>query len=118
MKILIAEDDEFFQKFYSAQLTENGYEVQIAQNGNETLEKLKEFKPDILLLDIIMPDKDGYEVLEAIADDPSIKTSVIVFSTLGQEQDVKRAMDLGAKGFINKSFFDFDTLVTKIKEFS
>lgn len=117
MKILIAEDDTFFQKFYSIELLELGYEVEIARNGVEALEKMRANKPNILILDIIMPEKDGFEVLEEMSRDTSLKSiPVLVFSTLGQEQDMKRATDLGAKYFINKSFFDLDALVEKIKE--
>ncbi|MCA9371793.1 response regulator [Candidatus Woesebacteria bacterium] len=118
MKILIAEDDTFFQKFYSVQLAEKGYQIDVAKDGVEAIEKLKSFQPDVMLLDIIMPNKDGFDVLEAMADDPSIKTSVVVFSTLGQEEDVKRAMNLGAKGYVNKSFFDLDGLLKKLNELS
>ncbi len=117
MKLLIVEDDVFFQKFYKTQLEAQGFEVDVAVNGNEGLEKIKTFQPDVILLDIIMPVKDGFEVLETLAQDGSIKKlSILVFSTLGQEKDVQRAMELGAKGYINKSFFDFNALVSKIKE--
>lgn len=117
MKILIADDDTFFQKFYSSQLRETGFEVDVAVNGVEALQKLKSFKPDLLLLDLIMPEKDGFEVLAQKSEDPTIKSiPVIIFSTLGQEKDVQRTKDLGAIGYINKSFFDFDALVAKIKE--
>ena len=117
MKILIADDDTFFQKFYSSQLAEQGFEVIIATNGNDTLQKIRESKPDIVLLDIIMPDKDGFEVLEEKSQDNTIKNiPVIVFSTLGQEQDIKKATELGATGYINKSFFDLNSLLAKIQE--
>ena len=116
-KILIADDDTFFQKFYSSQLKETGFEVDVAVNGIEALEKLKSFKPDLMLLDLIMPEKDGFEVLTEKGADAAIKNiPVIIFSTLGQEKDVQRTKELGAIGYINKSFFDFDALVAKIKE--
>lgn len=119
MKLLIVEDDVFFQKFYKNQLVEQGFEVDVAMNGQEGLEKIKSFQPNVILLDIIMPVKDGFEVLEAMGQDGSIKNiAVLVFSTLGQEKDVQRAMELGAKGYINKSFFDFNALVVKINEIS
>lgn len=117
MKILIADDDTFFQKFYSSQLREKGYEVDVATNGLEAIDKLKSFHPDLMLLDIIMPEKDGFEVLAEKMADPSLKKiPVIVFSTLGQEKDIKKTEELGAHGYINKSFFDFDALVAKIHE--
>ncbi len=117
MKILIAEDDPFFQKFYSSQLKENGYEVEVAINGVEAMRALATFKPDLLLLDIIMPQKDGFEVLQEKSASPDIKNiPVLVFSTLGQDADIKKAMSFGASGYINKSFFDMDVLLKKLKE--
>lgn len=116
MKILIAEDDKFFQKFYKSQLAEHGHEVEVATDGNEAIEKLKANKPNLLLLDIIMPNKDGFEVLMAIKEDTSLKVPILIFSTLGQEADIKRAMELGANGYVNKSFFDLDVLLKKIEE--
>jgi two-component system chemotaxis response regulator CheY len=117
MKILIVEDDVFFQKFYRSQLEAQGFQIDVASDGVEGLEKIKSFKPDVTLLDIIMPVKDGFEVLESLSKSGHIdSTHVLVFSTLGQEKDVKRAMELGAKGYVNKGFFDFNTLLNKIKE--
>ncbi len=117
MKILIIEDDVFFQKFYKTQLEERGYQTEIAVNGKEGLEKVKTFQPDVVLLDIIMPVKDGFQVLEELKANGSIQgLSVLVFSTLGQEKDVKRALELGAKDYVNKSYFDLNVLLTKISQ--
>lgn len=117
MKVLIIEDDPFFQKFYKTQLEGQGFQLEIAKDGIVGLEKIDSFQPDVILLDIIMPEKDGFEVLETLSENGKIKSlSILVFSTLGQEKDVKRAMELGAKGFINKSFFDFNALLGKIKQ--
>lgn len=117
MYILIAEDDIFFQKFYKSELEQHGHQVKLAQNGVEALASIREKKPDLLILDIIMPQKDGFEVLEELTNSGQIHSiPILIFSTLGQEKDVKRAIDLGAKGFINKNFFDFDSLLMKIQE--
>lgn len=115
MQILIIEDDSFFRKFYAAKLEEKGFSVITAEDGDDGLEKAQTVNPDVILLDIIMPKKDGFEFLTiAMQNTFLIKIPVIVFSSLGQEQDVDRAKKLGAKDFINKSLFDFDTLVAKI----
>lgn len=119
MHILLADDDTFFQKFYQSQLVAKGYEVEVAVNGAEALVKMKDKKPNLLILDLIMPQKDGFEVLTEMSQDSTLKNiPVLIFSTLGQEQDVKHAMELGAKGYVNKSFFDFDSLVAKIEQVS
>ncbi len=118
MKILLIEDDTFFREFYATKLKEKNIEVETAGDGEEGLEKLST-NPDIILLDIIMPKKDGFEVLTAMGKMGLItKIPVLVFSTLGQEKDVERARLLGARGYVNKSFFDFDKLLSRILELS
>jgi CheY-like chemotaxis protein len=117
MKILLVEDDEFFQKFYSTKLKENKVEVEVAGNGEEGLIKMKSFNPDLVLLDLIMPKMDGFAFLTARSQDKSLKKiPVIVFSTLGQERDIARAKELGANGYINKGFFDFNNMVNTINQ--
>ncbi len=115
MKILLVEDDIFYQKFYSTKLAEKGFEIFVASDGEQGLQMIEEVKPNIILLDIIMPKKDGFEVLEALGKNGTLKTTpVLVFSSLGGEQDVQKALKLGAVGFVNKSFYDIDSLLTKI----
>jgi len=115
MKILIIEDDPFFRNYFVSKLREVGFLVEAAVDGQEGLEKIKTIKPDLVLLDIIMPNKDGFEVLTTMNSNPTnYSIPVIVFSTLGQEDDVKKAISLGAKDYINKSFFDFNKIKAKI----
>ncbi|MBI4080646.1 MAG: response regulator [Candidatus Levybacteria bacterium] len=115
MRILIIEDDKFFQNFYALKLTEQGFVIDVASDGEEGLQKLHTTKPDLILLDLIMPKKDGFQILEAMSKDPTLKKiPVLVFSTLGQEQDIEKAKKLGAVDYINKSFFDFTNLIAKI----
>lgn len=117
MKILIIEDDKFFQKFYSTKLAERKVEVVVAPDGQEGLMRMKDSSPDLVLLDLIMPKMDGFAVLAARMQDETLKKiPVIVFSTLGQEKDVGNAQKLGANGYINKGFFDFKSMVDKINQ--
>ena len=117
MRILIIEDDKFFQKFYSAKLAERKVEVEIASDGEEGLIKMRDFKPDLILLDLIMPKMDGFAVLTTRAQDENLKKiAVIVFSTLGQEKDIETAQKLGANGYIKKGSFDFNSMVEKINQ--
>ncbi len=119
MKILLIEDDNFFREFYASKLKEKNIEVDVAVDGEEGIAKIQSFVPDVVLLDIIMPKKDGFEVLKEMAQLHLLpKISVLVFSTLGQEADVEKARLLGAKGYVNKSFFDFDKLYARILELS
>ncbi|OGK24975.1 hypothetical protein A2954_05280 [Candidatus Roizmanbacteria bacterium RIFCSPLOWO2_01_FULL_37_12] len=115
MKLLLIEDDIFFRRFYVEKLKEKGFVVEEADDGEQGLEKLKTFKPDLAVLDIIMPKKDGFEVLRSMQQDPTLKRiPVLVFSTLGQETDVEKAKSLGASDYVNKSLFDFNQLLAKI----
>lgn len=119
MKILVIEDDKFFQKFYSTKLKESGYEVDIASNGQEGLQKITTYKPDLILLDLVMPVMDGFEFLKNL---PTLGESykqipILVFSTLAQETDILKAKSLGATDYTNKSFFEYDKLLSKIKSF-
>lgn len=115
MRLLLVEDDKFFREFYAFKLKEKNIEVEQAGDGEEALAKIPQFKPDLILLDLIMPKKDGFELLKDLSNDPEMsRIPVLVFSTLGQQKDVDRAKQLGAKGFVNKSFFDFDNLLKMI----
>ena len=115
MKILLVEDDKFFREFYAFKLKEKKIDVGQAGDGEEALTIIPVFKPDLILLDLIMPKKDGFELLKDMSVDPEMsKIPVLVFSTLGQQKDIDRAKQLGAKGYVNKSFFDFDNLLQMI----
>ncbi len=115
MKILLIEDDVFFRRFYAEKLKELGYQIDEASDGEEGLEKINAGKPDLIILDIIMPKMDGFEVLTARANNPTIKKiPVLVFSTLGQETDVEKAKKMGANDYVNKSLFKFEDLIAKI----
>jgi len=117
MKILLVDDDKFFQKFYSTKLKENKVEVEVAGDGEEGLVKMRSIRLDLVLLDLIMPRMDGFAFLTARSRDTKLKKiPVIVFSTLGQEKDVQNAQKLGANGYINKSFFDFNNMVSTINQ--
>lgn len=117
MKILLIEDDKFFREFYSSKLREKNIDVETAQDGEEGLAKIHTFVPDVVLLDIIMPKKDGFDVLSELGRLGLLpKLPVLVFSTLGQEKDVQEARRLGARGYVNKSYFDFDVLYSRILE--
>lgn len=115
MKILLVDDDKFFHNFYAVKLKELGYEVDVASDGVEGFAKIATFQPNLILLDIIMPKKDGFDFLQDMQANPTYKNiPVIVFSTLGDQPDVAKALKLGARDYVNKSFLDFENLKAKI----
>lgn len=116
-KILVAEDDKFLDSAYRAKLTKTGFEVQIATDGEEALTILQSFTPDIILLDLVMPKKDGFATLEELKKSDKYKhIPVIVASNLGQKEDLDKAKALGAVDYIIKSDLSLDALISKILE--
>ena len=117
MKILLIDDDEFFRKFYSFKLKEQGIEVDVASDGEEGFTMIRQSNPDLVLLDLIMPKIDGFSFLRLRLNHEDLrKIPVIVFSTLKQAQDIENAKKLGAADYLDKSFFDFDNMMNKIKQ--
>ncbi|MDD5693400.1 MAG: response regulator [Patescibacteria group bacterium] len=116
-KVLIIEDDRYISKMYQLKLSLDGMDVQVADNGRIGVEKVKEFKPEIILLDILMPELDGYEVLKIIKNDSETKNiPVLILSNLGQEDHIQKGLQLGAAGYIVKSQYTPSKVVDKIKE--
>jgi DNA-binding response OmpR family regulator len=116
-KILIIEDDRYISKMYQLKLSLEGYDVQVAENGREGVDKVKEFLPNIILLDILMPELDGFEVLKIVkSDDVTKDIPVLIMSNLGQEDHVEKGMKLGAIGYIVKSQYTPSKVVEKIKD--
>ncbi|MEA3399029.1 MAG: response regulator [Patescibacteria group bacterium] len=116
-KILVIEDDSFLQSLEVNKLTKSGYDLISASDGKEGVEKIKEPDIDLILLDLILPDIDGFDVLKQIRENEDTKeTPVIVFSNLSEEKDVNKATKLGATEFMVKSNFTLDELVEKIQK--
>ena len=118
LRILVAEDDIFFQKICIDKLKEKSLLVDFADNGEDAIARMATKKYDCILLDIIMPKKNGFDVLQFARENNIVPhTPIIVFSTIGQEESVKKALTMGAVDFINKGEFDFDLLIPKIMSF-
>jgi DNA-binding response OmpR family regulator len=116
-KILIIEDDRALQNALVEIMEQTGYEVACAFDGEEGLQKLAAGEPDLILLDIVLPGKDGYEVLEAIKKNDGTKNiPVLILTNLEEIDNVQRALDLGATTFMVKSDFSLKDVVEKIKE--
>jgi DNA-binding response OmpR family regulator len=114
-KILTIEDDTFLKNIESSKFTKSGFEVATAMTKADIDKSLSESTPDIILLDMMLPDIDGYQVLQNLkADDKTKLIPVIVFSNLSSDQDMKKMMDAGAIAFMIKSNFTLDELVEKI----
>ncbi len=115
-KILIVEDDKFLRELVARKLSSEGFEVLEAVDGEEGIKKIKEGKPDLVLLDLILPGIDGFEVLSKIKEDQELSSiPVIVLSNLGQREEVERGMKLGATDYLIKAHFTPGEIIEKIK---
>lgn len=115
--ILLIEDDGFLASIYAQKLELEGMDVSLATNGEEGLRMAAKDKPALILLDLIMPKMNGFQVLEQIKQDPETKNiPVLVLSNLGQKEDVERCMALGAVGYVIKAHSLPHETVLKVKE--
>jgi DNA-binding response OmpR family regulator len=115
-KILIVEDDKFLRELISKKLKGEGFSVSEAVDGEAGLKQIKEIKPDLVLLDLILPSIDGFEVLSRVKEDPAIKSiPVIILSNLGQKEEVERGLKLGAYDYLIKAHFTPGEIIEKIR---
>ena len=104
MKILVAEDDQLMVKMLEFRLKKDGHDVVISHDGREAVGKLDEFKPDLVITDIMMPSLSGLEVVSAVKKKYPKGTPVIILSGMGQENVVLEAFQLGADDYMTKPF--------------
>ena len=116
-RILLAEDDRFLRRAAEAALKRAGFTVLAAADGEEALRMAMAEKPDLVLLDLIMPKLQGFEVLKALKGDPATAAiPVVVLSNLGQDGDVQRALEGGAVAYLVKANLSLDELVARARE--
>jgi len=117
-KILIIEDDSFISEMYSMKFKSYGWQTFTAENGQIGLEKIHQIMPDLILLDIIMPQMDGFETLRSLRKDEVFKnTPVIILSNLGEKSDIEKGLSLGANDYIVKAYFTPQEVVKKIEKY-
>jgi CheY-like chemotaxis protein len=116
-RILLVEDDRILRKAGEVTLTKRGYVVVLAVDGEEALVKAREHKPDLILLDVIMPKLDGFEVLTRLKDDSATRDiPVIMLSNLSEASDIRKAADRGARAYLVKSSIRPEQLAEKVAE--
>jgi DNA-binding response OmpR family regulator len=114
--ILIAEDDPFLSKIITSRITEEGFAIDHASDGGQALAMMQKKNYSLLLLDLIMPNKNGFEVLAELKKKKA-KLPVLVFTNLAQKEDEKEVLSLGAKGYYVKSDISIDDLVKTVKKY-
>ncbi len=116
-KILLVEDDPFLIDIYNTKLVDSGFEVEVAKKGDLALKKIEKVKPDLVLLDIVLPGMDGWEVLRKINEEDKGKScKVVILSNLGQKEEVDKGLEMGALEYFIKAHYTPDEITKKIKK--
>jgi len=116
-KVLLVEDDPFLYKVLSQRLFDEGVDVTVATDGEEAVAQAMKLKPSLILLDLILPKKSGFEVLAEVRKNPSTsKTPVLVLSNLGQQEDIDQIEKLGVREYLVKADYSLSEMVKKVKE--
>jgi len=115
--ILLVEDDRFLIDIYSTKLKQSGFSVEVVTTGDEVLKRIAEKKPDLLVLDIVLPQLNGWQLLKKIKANPKLKDlKVIILSNLGQKEEVEKGMSLGASKYLIKAHYTPSEVVGEIKK--
>jgi two-component system phosphate regulon response regulator PhoB/two-component system alkaline phosphatase synthesis response regulator PhoP len=116
-KILLVEDDPFLVDIYKRKFKKTGFDVLTTSNGKEAIKLAKKEKADLLILDIVLPGVEGWEVLKAIKSDPKTNSlKVVVLSNLGQKEEVEKGMELGATKYLIKAHYTPSEVVKEVKK--
>ncbi len=116
-KILLVEDDPFLIEIYTAKLENAGFSVDVASDGDMVMNKMKEVKPDLVVLDIVLPNIDGWEILREIKRNEEFKNvKVVILSNLSEKEDVEKGIEEGADKYLIKSHYEPSQVVEEIEE--
>ena len=117
IKIVLIEDDTFLSSMYATKLNLEGYKVLEAHDGEKGLRLIAKERPQLILLDLAMPQMDGLAVLKELQQDPTLQDiPVIVLSNLGEKASIDQALALGAKDYLIKAHFLPSEVITKVKK--
>lgn len=114
--ILLIEDDPFLVDIYTSKLKQSGFEVEAVEDGDSALNKIKEKKPDLVVLDIVLPNIDGWEILRRIKAEGLKDLKVIILSNLSQKEEVEKGLSLGAVKYLIKAHYTPTEVVEEIKK--
>ena len=115
--ILLVEDDPFLIDIYTTKLKEAGFLVEVAENGEIVFKKIRKKAPDLIVLDIVLPQIDGWEILKIIKEDPKFKDlKIMILSNLGQKEEVEKGLFLGATKYLVKAHYTPSEIVEEIKK--
>lgn len=118
-KILIVEDDQFLREFYQELLTTEGFSVEVVADGEAGESKIRQGDFDLVLLDIMLPKKDGLQILQDLKSNPLDGSlgAIVVLTNIGQDAIIKKCFELGARGYIVKSALNPDQVLQEIHNY-
>jgi len=115
--ILLVEDDPFLIDIYRKKLEDTGFKVKVAETGEKALRSAQNEKPDLLILDIVLPQLEGWEILRRIKEKPELKSlKVIILSNLGQKEEVQKGLKMGAAKYLIKAHYTPSEIIEEIKK--
>jgi|SRR3989344_4094413 len=118
MKVVVVEDEEILGKVLKEKLEKEKFKVSLATDGEAAVPLISDVVPDIVILDLILPKKDGFEVLKELKASPNLKQiPVLVLSNLGQDEEIKKALSLGAIDYLVKTQHPIKEVVEKVKNY-
>ncbi|MBI5401153.1 MAG: response regulator [Candidatus Yonathbacteria bacterium] len=116
--ILIVEDEDFLVRALKDNLVSDGHSVSVAMDGEAVFDELKKKKPSLILLDLLLPKKNGFDVLKDIRSNPEWSLiPVVILSNLGEDSEIKRALELGANDYFVKSQHPIQEVMEKVREY-
>lgn len=116
--VLIVEDDKFYANIYKTKLGKQAYDVVVAGNGKQGLDEVQKRRPDLILLDLVMPIMDGFTMLSNLRSNSELKPiPIVVLSNLSQQEDIKKAKDLGVIDYLVKTNLSISEMMAKIKQY-
>jgi len=116
-KVLLVEDDPFLIDIYSGKLKESGFLVSVVEDGERALQKIREETPDLVVLDIVLPKIDGWEIMREIKKDKRLNNlKVVILSNLGQKGEIEKGLEMGAQKYLIKAHYTPSEIVNQIKE--
>jgi DNA-binding response OmpR family regulator len=117
-KILLVEDDPLLIDIYTTKLKQVGFELELQEDGSDVLSHAQKSQPDLILLDIVLPHTDGWEVLQKLQQEETTKDiPIFVLSNLGQKEEIEKGLRLGAKKYLIKAHYTPSEVVGEIEQF-
>ena len=117
-KILIVEDNEFVARMYQNILSLENYEVEIANSAQEGIEKARKMLPNLILLDVVMPEMNGIQALQKLKEDDNTKSiPTVMLTVIGEEDVIEQCLKLGASGYLVKTSLDPNKVIEEVKRY-